>query len=173
MFLAWGRLYGAMPRVIAGDVAGLPESLAAHTVIQGTGYQSPGILTDLAETQHAAGQLAEARATVAAALQISAQLGQPFTDVDLHRLDGDLVLATGGAPEEAASRYQHALEIARSQEAKSLELRAATSLAKLWRDQGKRTEARALLADIYNWFTEGFDTADLKDAKALLDELGV
>ena len=66
---------------------------------------------------------------------------------------------------------QRAIETARSQQAKSLELRAATSLARLWRDQGKRAEAQDLLAPVYGWFTEGFDTADLKDAKALLDEL--
>jgi len=125
----------------------------------------------LAETQQAGGQLAEARATVAAALAISAQSGQPGMDVDLHRLDGDLILATGGAPEEAAARYQQALDIARAQVAKSFELRAATSLARLWSDQGKRAAARDLLVPLYAWFTEGFDTGDLKDAKALLDEL--
>jgi class 3 adenylate cyclase/tetratricopeptide (TPR) repeat protein len=171
LFLGFGRLYAAMPRVAAGDVAALQESLEALTAIRETGYQSPVILTHLAETKMAAGQLAEARATVAAALQISAQLGQPYWDAQLHRLDGELVLATGGAPEEAVARYQQALEIARAQQAKSFELPAATSLARLWRDQGKRAEARDLLAPIYAWFTEGFDTGDLKDAKALLDDL--
>jgi predicted ATPase len=67
---------------------------------------------------------------------------------------------------------ERALTVAREQQAKSWELRASTSLARLWRDQGKRTEARDLLAPIYGWFTEGFDTPDLKDAKALLDQLG-
>jgi predicted ATPase len=66
---------------------------------------------------------------------------------------------------------QRALDTARSQEGKSLELRAATSLARLWRDQGRLAEARDLLAPVYGWFTEGFDTADLQDAKTLLDEL--
>ena len=108
---------------------------------------------------------------MAAALAISAQLGQPNVDSDLQRLDGDLILATGGAPEEAAARYQQALDIARAQEAKSLELRAAMSLARLLANQGKRAEARDLLAPVYAWFTEGFDTGDLKDAKALLDQL--
>jgi tetratricopeptide (TPR) repeat protein len=171
LFLGLGRYYYAAPRVVAGDVAGLPESLEALTLIKQTGYQSPGILTLLAETQQAAGQLDEARTTVAAALAISAQLGQPFSDADLLRIDGDLIFAIGGAPEEAVARYQEALDIARAQEAKSFELRAATSLARLWRNQGKRAEARTMLAEIYNWFTEGFDTGDLKDAKALLDEL--
>ena len=89
----------------------------------------------------------------------------------LHRLDGDLLLATGGPADEAAARYHRALAIAREQEARSFELRAATSLARLWRDQGKRAEARDLLAPLYAWFTEGFDTRDLIEAKALLAEL--
>ena len=73
--------------------------------------------------------------------------------------------------EEAKACFQHAIEIARQQSAKSWELRAATSLARLWQSQGKPNEARDLLAPVYEWFTEGFDTADLKDAKALLNEL--
>ena len=87
------------------------------------------------------------------------------------RLDGDLLLATGGPSDEAAARYHRALAIAREQGARSFELRAATSLARLWRDQGKRAEARALLAPVYGWFTEGFTTRDLIDAKALLDDI--
>ncbi len=159
------------PRVVAGDAAGLQESLKALALIRETGYQTPGIFYVLAETQQAGGQLAEARAAVTAALAMSAQLAQPLWDADLHRLDGDLILATGGAPEEAAAHYQQALDIARAQDAKSFELRAATSLARLWRDQGRHAEARDLLAPLYAWFTEGFNTGDLKDAKALLDEL--
>jgi len=71
----------------------------------------------------------------------------------------------------AKHNYQRAIAIANQQSAKTFELRAATSLARLWRDQGKRTEARHLLAPVYNWFTEGFDTPVLKDAKGLLDQL--
>ena len=117
------------------------------------------------------GQLAEAQGTVATALAVAAQTGQPHFDAVLHRLDGDLLLATGGPADEAVARYHPALAIAREQGARSFELRAATSLARLWRDQGKRAEAHALLAPVYAWFTEGFDTRDLQDAKALLDEL--
>ena len=73
--------------------------------------------------------------------------------------------------EEAEACFLKAIEISRQQQAKSLELRATMSLARLWKMQGKREEARNVLAEIYGWFTEGFDTADLKDAKALLDEL--
>jgi predicted ATPase len=87
-------------------------------------------------------------------------------------LRGEIVLASGGTPADAEEHFQRALEIARSQEARSYELRAATRLARLWRDQRKPSEARALLQTVYDWFTEGFDTPDLKDAKALLEELG-
>jgi predicted ATPase len=73
--------------------------------------------------------------------------------------------------EEVEACFQQALDLARRQQAKSLELRAATSLARLWHSQGKRQEAYGLLAPVYNWFTEGFDTADLQEAKQLLDEL--
>ena len=91
---------------------------------------------------------------------------------EVHRLIGDLLLRRNpSAPDRAEASYRRAIERARSQEAKSWELRAATSLARLWRDQGKAAEARELLAPVYGWFTEGFDTLDLNDAKALLDEL--
>jgi class 3 adenylate cyclase/tetratricopeptide (TPR) repeat protein len=91
---------------------------------------------------------------------------------EVHRLMGDLLLrGNPSAPDRAEVSYRRAIKRARSQEAKSWELRAATSLARLWRDQGKPAEARDLLAPIYGWFTEGFDTADLKDGKALLDHL--
>ena len=98
--------------------------------------------------------------------------GDAHWEPEVHRLIGDLLLRRNPiAPDRAEVSYRRAIEQARSQEAKSWELRAATSLARLWRDQGKPSEARDLLAPIYGWFTEGFDTADLKDAKALLDHL--
>ncbi len=90
-------------------------------------------------------------------------------DAELLRLKGELLLSKDEA--EAESLFQRALEIARSQEAKFFELLAATNLARLWQRQGKRNEARDLLAPVYDWFTEGFDTPDLKDAKALLSDL--
>jgi len=83
-----------------------------------------------------------------------------------------LLLRQPGTPQaEAEARFRRALDVARRQEAKSLELRAAMSLARLWQQQGKRAEAYDLLAPIYGWFTEGFDTADLQEAKVLLEEL--
>ncbi len=93
-------------------------------------------------------------------------------EAELHRLQGELLLdRSPGDYGPAESAFQEALSIARAQQAKSLELRAATSLARLWRAQAKTKAARELLAPVYNWFTEGFDTPDLKEAKALLDEL--
>ena len=84
-----------------------------------------------------------------------------------------MLLRQAGTPQEEAETWlRRALDVARRQEAKSLELRAAMSLARLWQQQGKRAAARDLLAPIYGWFTEGFDTADLQEAKALLDALG-
>ena len=97
-----------------------------------------------------------------------------WNEAELYRIKGEVLLgqgAHGADTSEAEECFQKALTIARRQHAKSDELRAATSLARLWQSQGKQTEARHLLSGIYDWFTEGFDTADLKDAKALLVEL--
>jgi predicted ATPase len=94
-------------------------------------------------------------------------------EAEVHRLRGVLLLRQPGTPQaEAEACFQRALDVARRQEAKSLELRAAMSLARLWQQQGRRADARDLLAPIYGWFTEGFDTADLQEAKALLEALG-
>ena len=98
--------------------------------------------------------------------------GERVHEAEIHRLKGELLLQQ--SPDnsaEAETSFHQAITIAQNQSAKSWELRAATSLARLWWQQGKRDEARELLGDVYGWFTEGFDTADLKDAKALLDEL--
>jgi predicted ATPase len=114
--------------------------------------------------------LAEARALVD-------KTGERFWEAELHRLEGELTLqCTRPSLErsfpEAEASFRKALEVARRQEAKSLELRAAAiSLARLWQQQDKRAEARQLLAEIYGWFTEGFDTKDLQEAKALLEVL--
>jgi predicted ATPase len=98
--------------------------------------------------------------------------GNPTWEPEVHRLMGDLLLRRNPSdPDRAEASYRRAIERARSQEARSWELRAATSLARLWRDQGKPAGARELLAPVYGWFTEGFDTFDLKEAKPLLDEL--
>jgi len=93
-------------------------------------------------------------------------------EAEAHRVAGEIALRSAEPDAARAQTYfESALETARTQQAKSWELRAAMSLARLWRDQGKVSEARELLAPVYGWFTEGFDTRDLKEAKALLDEL--
>jgi predicted ATPase len=93
-------------------------------------------------------------------------------EAELNRIAGEIVLKSPPHDVAKAQEYfERALAVARQQQAKSWELRAAMSMARLWRDEGKRDEARELLAPIYGWFTEGFDTRDLKEAKALLDEL--
>jgi predicted ATPase len=101
------------------------------------------------------------------------QQEERWWEAEIYRLRGVLLLRqTRPQQVEAETWLQRALDVARRQEAKSLELRAAMSLARLWQQQGKCAEARALLTPIYGWFTEGFDTADLQEAKALLDALG-
>ena len=93
-------------------------------------------------------------------------------EAELHRIKGELLLReTAPDEQQAEACFQNALKVSRSQSAKSLELRAAMSMSRLWQIQGKNDEARQLFGDIYGWFTEGFDTADLKEAKALLEEL--
>ncbi len=125
-----------------------------------------------AECLEKQGNTDEALTALEAAIVHFERTGDATWEPEVHRLIGDLLLRrTPSAPDRAEASYWRAIERARSQEAKSWELRAATSLARLWRDQGKPAEARALLAPVYGWFTEGFDTADLKDAKALLEDL--
>ena len=123
------------------------------------------------------GEVEEGLGLIAEALDFANQTGEHYWEADLHRLKGELLLKKGAEDaeskiaEQAEACFRRAIEVARRQSAKSYELRATTSLARLLASQGKRDEGRVMLADIYNWFTEGFDTADLKDAKALLDEL--
>jgi predicted ATPase len=106
------------------------------------------------------------------ALRFVEQSGERYYEAELHRLRGELLLACGRASdEEEEGCFRRAIAVARKQEAKSWELRATTSLARLLASQGRRDEARAMLAQIYNWFTEGFETVDLKDARVLLDQL--
>ena len=131
----------------------------------------------LAEAQGQAGQAEDGLATVAEALALVEQTEERTYEAELYRLKGELTLRSQAAGQQSnveadpEACFQKAIEFARHQQAKSLELRAATSLARLWQEQDKQAEARQLLSDIYNWFTEGFDTKDLQEAKALLEEL--
>ena len=107
---------------------------------------------------------------LAEALTLVDKTGERWCESELYRLKGELLLQQSSDNHTAAETcFQHAIAIAQNQQAKSWELLAATSLARLWQSQGKRQEAHDLLAPVYNWFTEGFDTADLQEAKALLD----
>jgi len=117
------------------------------------------------------GEHGRALAAAREGLTAQQQTGYRQWDGELHRLEG-IALVGCNRLEEARRALKAALRISRRQQAKSYELRAATSLARWWGEQGRTAEARDLLAPVYGWFTEGFDTADLKDAKALLDELG-
>jgi hypothetical protein len=127
----------------------------------------------LADAYLAAGIAPEGLAVIEAELPLAETSGQRFNMAELFRLKGDLLLLQGQSNSSEADRcLRKSIEIAQGQQARSWELRATTSLARLLDKRGRRDEARTMLADIYNWFTEGFDTADLKDAKALLDELG-
>ena len=124
-----------------------------------------------ADAQLAIGKPEAALASVVAGLEAVEKTGGAPLEAELYRLRGEALLAGAGTVSEAETAMQQAIDVARRQNAKSWELRAATSLARLRRQQGRPQEAVALLAPIYAWFTEGFDTADLKAAKALLDEL--
>jgi predicted ATPase len=150
-------------------IARIREGVARWTRL-GRTIHLPYGLAFLAEGLARHGDRAAALAASREGLEIAGATGEHMWDVELHRITGTVLLAENKLDEGQAS-LQQALRIAQAQQAKSLELRAATSLARLWGEQGRRTEARDLLAPVYGWFTEGFDTADLKEAKALLEEL--
>jgi predicted ATPase len=124
----------------------------------------------LADAYARAGRVAEGLALLEDGLQVALDTGYRMMEPDLYRSKGDLLLANG-SPEEAEACFQQAIESARQTTAKSWELRAALSLCRLWQRQGKSQAARNLLFPIYDWFTEGFDTADLQEARVLLDDL--
>jgi predicted ATPase len=131
----------------------------------------PWYLALLAEAHANAGQAEEGLSVVAEALAAVDKTGERWWKAELYRLKGELLLMQGGAEAEVEACFRQALEISRGQQAKSLELRAVMSLSRLWQQQGKKSEARQMLQEIYGWFSEGFDTPDLRDAKALLEEL--
>jgi predicted ATPase len=126
----------------------------------------------LSQAYGQAGQLDDGWRMLDDALDAMEDTGQRYYEAETYRFKGELQLLEPRPDlEQAEASFKRALSIARQQQAKSWELRAATSLASLWLDQGRRTEAHDLLAPIYGWFTEGFDTTDLQEARALLDEL--
>jgi class 3 adenylate cyclase/predicted ATPase len=172
---AGGQIFGGWAAISRGEVdAGLDELIRGLAAWRKTGAQLwlPIFLALEAEGHFKAGRNQAAVHSVGQALATSDETGERWAIAEILRVKANLLLTTGrGRAEEVEGVLIESLEIARQQQAKSWELRAATSLAHLWRDQGKVQQARELLGPVYSWFTEGFDTLDLKEAKVLLDTL--
>jgi predicted ATPase len=152
-------------------IAQVRQGIAAWRAT-GAALGVPYFCTLLAEVSAHLGHIEDGLQTLAEAHTLVEQHDERWWEAEVYRRRGGLLLRQPGTPPaEAETWLQRALDVARRQEAKALELRAAMSLARLWQQQGKRQEAHDLLAPIYSWFTEGFDTADLQEAKTLLDEL--
>jgi predicted ATPase len=168
--MAQGCVFGATDK--SADAVGMIT--AGVTAFRSTGatFLTPFFLSNLARAHAAFGQFDEARRCIDEALTTLETTRERWCEAEAHRIAGEIALMS---PERDAAKaeayFERALGIACQQQAKSWELRAAMSLARLWRDQGKVQQARELLAPVYGWFTEGFDTRDLKEAKALLQEL--
>jgi predicted ATPase len=175
-YLAWATTMQGWAQVVQGhDEAGMAQMRRGLAALRATGaaLRLPYYLALLAEACGQAEQAAEGLTLLTEALAHAHQSGESWMEAELHRLKGELLLALSADHRaEAEGCWHHALAVARRQHVKSLELRVALSLSRLWQQEGKRAEARELLAPIYHWFTEGFDTADLQDAKVLLEELG-
>lgn len=172
-WLAHGNSFRAVALTRLGRVeeglAQLTEAMAARTSVRDLCYAS-GMLGALAEAQATAGQTAEGLSTLSEALALVERTGERWCEPELYRLQGKLLLKQGDEAEAEAS-FCKAIRVARDHQARSWELRATTSLCHLWHEQGRDEEARQRLAEIYGWFTEGFDTPDMREAKALLEEL--
>jgi class 3 adenylate cyclase/predicted ATPase len=163
LFAVSGKLSDAVPAITAGI-----------TSLRSTGatLYEPWHLSNLAMAYAELGQLEDAWRCIDDAIEKVERWKEKWCEAEVHRIVGEIALKSPASDTEKAEKYfDRALAVARQQKAKWWELRAATSMARLWRDQGKVQQARELLAPVYGWFTEGFDTLDLKDAKALLDEL--
>jgi predicted ATPase len=173
LFRAIGGILQAGTRTALGQrgeqIGQIRQDLAAVRET-GSALWEPYFLGLLADVYAQDGQVEAGLATLDEALAAAQGMGQHMVEAELYRLRGSFLLRQPGtALAEVETCFQRALDVARRQEARSLELRAAMSLSRLWHQQGKRKEAHDLLAEVYAWFTEGFDTADLQEAKALLD----
>jgi predicted ATPase len=174
-YLAWSTVLRGSALAAQGQwaegLAQMREGLAAY---RATGARSLGhwFHALLAEACGRAGQVEEGLRALDEALEALQTAEDRFYEAEVYRLQGTLLLARSAEQHaEAETCLRQALDIARQQQARSLELRAATSLSRLWQQQDKRDEAHELLAPVYDWFTEGFDTADLQEARTLLEEL--
>jgi adenylate cyclase len=169
LYLGWfDSVAGGQPQGIARMQRALADFRAGGSI-----NMTSCFLSLIAQSQGGFGYYDEALVAIDEALAVIEETGQRAFEAEVHRINGELLLTRNSSSTARAEEgFRTTIEIARRQKAKSWELRATTSLARLLAKQGKRDEARTMLADLYNWFTEGFDTADLKDAKALLEELG-
>jgi len=171
-WLAVGRMMQGWALAEQGQrEAGIEQMRQGLAAWRATGAElgRPGFLSPLVELHWRLGQTKEGLSAVAEGLEVVERYGEHLWEAELHRLKGELLLTQ--TEDEAEACFRQAIEIARRLQAKSLELRATVSLCRLWQKQGKGEEARQMLAEICAWFTEGFDTPDLKEAKALLKEL--
>jgi predicted ATPase len=172
-FEGTGIMWRGWVQVQMGEAEdGIEQMLRGRGCIEATGIRTyrPMFLALLAEAYGKAGQVQQGLSVLAEGLALTEKTGERFYEAESHRIKGELLLMQDEET-EAEVTFRKAIEVARRQQAKSWELRAAMSLSSLWQRQGKREEAHKLLAEIYGWFTEGFDTRDLKEAKALLEEL--
>jgi predicted ATPase len=165
-----GRLFAAAGKPL--DAVQMITSGVAALRSTGTTFGTPFYLSYLARAQAELGRFDDAWRTVGEALTLIETTKETFHEAEVNRVAGEIALLSPKPDAAKAEAYfECALAVARHQQAKSWELRAAMSTARLWRDQGKPQQARELLAPVYGWFTEGHDTRDLKEAKALLNEL--
>jgi class 3 adenylate cyclase/predicted ATPase len=174
-YAAWGMSMCGWALAMQGQgeegLAQVRQGIAAYRAT-GAALNVPHLCTMLADVSSHLGHTDDSLQALAEAYTLMEQHEERWWEAEIHRLRSVLLLRQPGAPSaEAEAWLQRALDVARRQEAKSLELRAAMSLSRLWQQQGKRQEAHDLLAEVYAWFTEGFDTADLQDARSLLEEL--
>jgi predicted ATPase len=165
-----GRLFA-----LTGKASDAVQTISSGiTALRSTGATAslPSYLSDFAGAYAELGQFDDARRCIGEAMTAVETTKEKWCEAEVHRIAGEIALMS---PErdtvKAEAYFERALAVARAQQAKSWELRAAMGMARLWSDQGKRNQARDLLAPVYDWFTEGFDTLDLKEAKALLDAL--
>jgi len=174
-WLAMGTFFRGWAMTVLGQrEKGMIQLLKGIADWRGIGTELfvPYFLGAMAEGYGALQQVDEAREALKEGWEAMERTGEQWWKAEVHRLEGDLLLHQSSSDvAQSANCFRQALDVARNQQAKSLELRAATSLARLWLSQDKRQEAYDLLAPVYDWFTEGFDTTDLKEAKALLTEL--
>jgi predicted ATPase len=166
-----GMILAAAGGDVETAVQQIASALAAYRSIGAT-LLTANVLTHLAKTHAALGQFEDAWRCVADAFQTLEATDERWCEADVFRIAGEIALQSPDRDARKAEAYfERALAVARKQQAKSWELRAATSRARLWRNQGRLSDARDLVAPVYAWFTEGFDTLDLRQAKTLLDEL--